>query len=189
MKQKLKHNALLIAIVTVIVALDQWTKLLVSHKLALGESIAPIKALGDFFKIVHWHNTGAAFGLFQNANIVLLITSIVIVIAVLFYYQGVKKEAWLAKVSLSLIVAGALGNIVDRIKFNYVIDFLSFGKFPVFNVADSAVTIGVFLMVIYFFISERNAKDEEQEKAELTTTETTNAAQEADEEIEENEEV
>ncbi len=160
MKEKLKHNALLIAIVTVIVALDQWTKILVSHKLALGESISPIKALDGFFKIVHWHNTGAAFGLFQNANLVLLITSIVIVIAVLFYYQGVKKNAWLAKVSLSLIVAGALGNIVDRIKFNYVIDFLSFGKFPVFNVADSAVTVGVFLMVIYFFISEKKAKEE-----------------------------
>ena len=164
MKEKLKHNALLIAIVTVVVALDQWTKILVSHKLALGESISPIKALERFFKIVHWHNTGATFGLFQNANIVLLITSIVIVFAVLYYYQGVQKNAWLAKVSLSLIVAGALGNIVDRIKFSYVIDFLSFGRFPVFNVADSAVTVGVFLMVILFLMSENKTSKEVPEQ-------------------------
>lgn len=170
MKEKIKHNALLIAVVTLIVALDQWTKLLVSHKLALGESISPIKILGDFFQIVHWRNTGAAFGLFQNANLVLLIVSIVIVLAVLFYYQGVKTNAWLAKISLSLIVAGALGNIVDRIKFNYVIDFLAFGRFPVFNVADSAVTVGAFLMLITFFISEKKAKNQEIEPETVADT-------------------
>lgn len=175
MKDRIKHNALLLAIVTVIVGLDQWTKRLVSHKLALGESVSPIAALGDFFRITHWHNTGAAFGLFQNANLILLITSLVIAIAVLFYYQGVKKTEWLTRVALSMIVAGAAGNIIDRIKFGYVIDFLAFGKFPVFNVADSAVTVGVCLMLISYLLAEQKAKkanDEAEPLAEKTSEET-----------------
>jgi len=157
MKTKVKHNAFLICLVTVIVTLDQWTKLLVTHKLAIGEGFSPIAFLGDFFTIVHWRNTGAAFGLFQNANVVLLVVSIIIALAVLFYYQVVNPKDWLAKVSLSLIFAGAAGNIIDRIKFGYVIDFLSFGRFPVFNVADSAVTVGVFLMVVHYLVEERKA--------------------------------
>jgi signal peptidase II len=157
MKNKIKHNAFLIGLATVIVALDQWTKILVTHKMAVGEGFSPIAFLGDFFTIVHWRNTGAAFGLFQNANTILLVVSIIIAIAVLFYYQVVNTKDWLAKVSLTLIFAGAAGNIIDRIKFGYVIDFLSFGHFPVFNVADSAVTVGVFLMVFHYLIEEKNS--------------------------------
>lgn len=169
MKSKVKHNAFLICLVTVIVALDQWTKLLVTHKLAIGEGFSPIAFLGDFFTIVHWRNTGAAFGLFQNANTVLLVVSIIIALAVLFYYQVVNPKDWLAKVSLTLVFSGAVGNIIDRVKFGYVIDFLSFGRFPVFNVADSAVTVGVFLMVIHYLIEERKvlkSKEAETDKDE-----------------------
>lgn len=176
MKERVKHNAFLIGLVTVIVALDQWTKLLVTHKLAIGESISPIAFLADFFQIVNWHNTGAAFGLFQNANVVLLIVSLLIGIIVLFYYQMIKPKDWLAKASLALIFAGAIGNIIDRIKFGYVIDFLAFGRFPVFNVADSAVTIGVFLMLFHFFNEDQkakktNAETSEQEDSKSSATE------------------
>lgn len=155
MKEKIKHNAFLIGVVTLIVALDQWSKLWITHKMAVGESISPIGFLGDFFKIVHWRNTGAAFGLFQNANVPLLVISLLIAVAVLFYYQVIKPKDWMAKLSLSLIFAGAVGNIIDRIKFGYVVDFLSFGRFPVFNVADSAVTIGVILMALNYLLEER----------------------------------
>ncbi len=172
MKEKVKHNAFLIVVMTLIVALDQWTKLLVMHKFEVGEGIAPIPALGDFFRIIHWRNTGAAFGLFQNANTVLLVLSIIIVIAVLYNYQLVKANAWLAKVSLALILSGAIGNIIDRIKLGYVVDFLSFGRFPVFNVADSAVTVGVFLLAIQYMLEERKAlKQKEEEQTEKTCKE------------------
>ena len=93
-------------------------------------------------------------------------------IAVLYYYQLVKANAWLAKVSLALILSGAIGNIIDRIKLGYVVDFLSFGRFPVFNVADSAVTVGVFLLAIQYMLEERKAlKQKEEEQTEKTCKE------------------
>ncbi len=182
MKEKMRHNLLLVIIVTVIVALDRWTKLLVSHKLALGESVSPIKALGDFFRIVHWRNTGAAFGLFQNANVVLLVVSLVVSLVVLFYYQTLKRNNVLAKLSLSLVLAGAIGNIIDRIKFGYVIDFIAVGRFPVFNVADSAVTIGVFLMIIYYLIEERKALSARKASGTLENAESNDVSEVGEEE-------
>lgn len=155
MKNVLKTNGLLIGVATLVVFFDQLTKTLVRQHLALGESWMPLKWLEPFARIVHWHNTGAAFGIFQNGNLVLKVLSMVIAIAILFYFQKIDCKETLARVALSMQFGGALGNLVDRFKLGHVTDFISVGTFPVFNVADANVTVGVALLVLAIILQER----------------------------------
>ena len=135
-------------IVFFIVGLDQITKHFISQAASLKESIPIIK---NFFYISLVHNTGIAFGLFKNQTAVFVVISIIAIILILYniFYQGNhKKLNNLELFAFSLILSGAIGNLIDRIRFGYVIDFLDFRIWPVFNVADSAITIGVILLLI-----------------------------------------
>jgi signal peptidase II len=131
-----------------VVALDQWTKYLVVSRLALYEAWAPIPALANVFTIHHVTNTGAAFGLFQNGNLVLMIVAIVVSVVILVYYRFVPGGQWLVRLSLGLQWGGALGNLVDRVRVGSVVDFLNFQIWPVFNVADMSIIGGVMLLAL-----------------------------------------
>lgn len=155
MKKFLKINALLIGLASLIVFLDQLTKVLVRENLAIGETWMPWKWLEPYARIVHWQNTGAAFGIFQNSNLILMILSIIVSIAIVIYYQKVQPEETLMRIAFSMQFGGALGNLVDRIKIGHVTDFISVGTFPVFNIADACVTVGVSLLVLSVLIAER----------------------------------
>lgn len=161
MKPFLRRAVFLIPIAAIVVILDQWTKTLVREALAVGEGIAPLAFLGDFFHILHWKNTGAAFGFFQNANLILMILGILIVIVLTSYYFTMKDNNLLIRIGMSMAIGGALGNLVDRVTQGYVTDFLSFGKFPIFNVGDSAVTVGVGLMVLALLLESQGKKPAE----------------------------
>ncbi len=152
------HYVLLFGIAAVMVVFDQWSKVLIRQNLALGEEIYPIPFLAPFFRFTYWHNTGAAFGIFQNANTPLLILSIIIAAAVIYYYRDAIGEPLIHRISMGLLLAGAVGNMIDRIRLGFVIDFIAVGRFPVFNVADSCVTVGVALMLLGFLIQERKEK-------------------------------
>ena len=167
MKQVSKRVLLLLPIATIVVGLDQWTKTLVRNAIPVGGSIAPIDFLGDFFQILHWKNTGAAFGIFQDANLILMVLSSLIVVALTWYYFSMKENNRLIRIGLSLAIGGALGNLIDRITQGYVTDFLSFGRFPIFNVGDSAVTVGVGLMVLALLFESRQMKPSDH--AEIAT--------------------
>ena len=167
MKRITKRLILLLPIVAVVIGLDQWTKMLVRKALPVGGSIAPLSFLGDFFQILHWKNTGAAFGIFQDANLILMVLSSLIVVVLLGYYFSMKENHLLIRIGLSLAIGGAFGNLIDRITRGYVTDFLSFGRFPIFNVGDSAVTVGVGLMVLALLL-ESNTKNPVSEDVMLT---------------------
>lgn len=113
--------------------------------------------IDNWLELTYIQNTGVAFGLFSGVPQLFTITSIVIVaVAIHFYLKHVPEDhGWLA-LSLGLIVGGALGNVVDRIRFGYVVDFIKTfdGRFPVFNVADSCIVVGVFVMAIFLAQSE-----------------------------------
>lgn len=158
MIKKIRPYLLLFGIAAVVIALDQWSKWLVEQNLGLGEEIYPIKALAPFFRFTNWQNTGAAFGLFQNANLMFLILAIIISVLLVWTYHKSIDEPILFRISLSLMLGGAIGNIIDRIRQGFVTDFVAVGRFPVFNVADSAVTIGVGLMLLILFLQERKEK-------------------------------
>ncbi len=155
MKRIAQRLLLLLPIAAIVIGLDQWTKMLVREAIPVGGSIAPVSFMDDFFQILHWKNTGAAFGIFQNANLILMVLSSLIVVVLTWYYFSMKDNNLLIRIGLSLAIGGALGNLIDRITRGYVTDFLSFGRFPIFNVGDSAVTVGVGLMVLALLLESR----------------------------------
>lgn len=137
----------------IVVLIDQLTKFLALEELTGGLSIPILK---NIFHLTLVKNTGIAFGLFRGSTIILVFISFIAVILILRYWL-LKKDGLGAtvKFALSLIVGGSIGNLIDRIHFGYVIDFLDFGinnlRWPAFNVADSAITIGAVLLCIQFF--------------------------------------
>ena len=166
-KKIFRHYLLLLAIALLVIILDQWSKGLIRRNLVLGEEIYPIPFLAPFFRFTYWQNTGAAFGMFQNANILLLTLAVIIAAAVIWYYHRAVDEPLLYRVSLGLILGGALGNMIDRVQLGFVTDFIAVGRFPVFNVADSSVTVGVVLMLLGLLLQEHKEKKARQNAAIL----------------------
>lgn len=164
MKKFLRHNAFLFLVAAVVIVLDQITKTLVRQYLALGDSWAPFPVIGDFFRFLYWQNRGAAFGSFQNAGPILTIVRIFITVFIITFYQKVEIKDQLMKVSVSLMLGGAVGNLIDQFTMGFVTDFIAVGRFPIFNIADSAVTIGVGLMLLDMFIKEKNGSGEDPEE-------------------------
>ena len=129
-------------IVFVILSLDQLSKAFISARLQLNETFPLLKGILGLTLI---HNRGAAFGIFRNQVYLFIITSLAAIVLIYFGLKSNKHDKYYV-VCLSLILAGALGNLIDRLRFGYVVDFLNFYIWPVFNVADSAITIGAILL-------------------------------------------
>ncbi|MFL2759498.1 MAG: signal peptidase II [Dehalococcoidia bacterium] len=108
-----------------------------------------------FFRIVHGLNTGSAFGLFAGFTNVLIIASIVGIGVVLYYFQKQEISVVWHRLSIGLIVGGALGNLFDRIKDGAVVDFISVGWWPAFNIADSSISVGMVLLIVILLFGER----------------------------------
>lgn len=147
-----------------VIALDQLTKNLVVNKMQIGESI-PI--IDGFLNLTSHRNSGAAWGMFQGQMVFFYIVTVVVVGLLLYIYRKEAKNNLLMQLSLTLLLAGAIGNFIDRVLFQEVVDFvdvLIFGyDFPIFNVADSALTIGVILMLIEFFFMGRGDENEQND--------------------------
>lgn len=129
-------------IVSVIVSLDQLTKFALSKNLALNSSLPVIRGI---FHITLVHNRGAAFGILKNHLALFIFTSMLAIVLIYFALKDNRHKKSF-NISLSLILAGALSNLIDRLFFGYVIDYLDFRIWPVFNLADSAITIGAVLL-------------------------------------------
>ncbi len=165
MKQKTKSNLMLVLIALVVIALDQLTKRAVQQNLALGEALLVFPPW-EFVRIVHWVNTGAAFGMFQGGNAVLIGLTVAITLAILIYYQTLPEDHLFQRICLALMVGGSIGNLIDRLTLGYVVDFVAVGRFPVFNLADSCVTVSVILLLISTIIEERKAQSTEKPSKE-----------------------
>ncbi|MGH7412262.1 MAG: signal peptidase II [Candidatus Methylomirabilis sp.] len=153
------------AVAISITLLDQVSKLYIQGTIPLGHSV-PI--IPDFFAIVHVLNPGAAFGLlaarsasFRNPFFIGI--SILAIGFILYYRHRGLEDHPLASFAISLILGGAIGNLVDRLRIGMVIDFLDVHYYqyhwPAFNVADSAITVGVSLMLLELVLGERRASD------------------------------
>jgi signal peptidase II len=136
-----------------VIVFDQLTKRWILDTLGPVE-FASRPLLGSWLKFTLVKNTGVAFGLFQNIPGFFTITSVLISIGALLFYrfQLPNNRPWI-QVSVGLIVGGAVGNIIDRLRYNYVIDFVHVTWFPgIFNLADSAITIGVIMLAGYLLL-------------------------------------
>ncbi|MGB2813821.1 MAG: signal peptidase II [Dehalococcoidales bacterium] len=143
-----------------VIVADQLSKAWIRSSLPEGHTMLRL----GFFRITHVHNTGAAFGLFPDQSLVLTIFALIASAVILFFVvYGYRYYPWLGSTAITLVLGmvlgGTVGNLVDRFRFGYVTDFIDFGYWPVFNIADSAVTIGVILFVLLLL---RHAQTEER---------------------------
>lgn len=152
---------LLLGTTAFVVVLDQWTKHLVHSRFRWGESVPVLEGL---FSLTYVRNMGAAFGLLHKApawfrDPFFIIVPIVALFVILYILVTLPKGQRVAALGLSLIFAGAIGNLIDRVRFGYVIDFLDFywndWHWPAFNVADCCIVVGVGLMFVLSFIQGR----------------------------------
>lgn len=165
MKKYIQSYGFLIGLAAIIIVLDQWTKALVRSNLEFSEFWAPWPWLAPYARIVNWHNTGAAFGMFQGFGGVFTILAILVSLAILYYFPQVPKEDWYLRLAMGMQLGGALGNLIDRLtQGGYVTDFVSIGNFPVFNVADASISIGVAILILGLWIKERGQPQDTQDR-------------------------
>lgn len=161
MKRLTRDYLVLALVVSVIVALDQWTKWLVRTNIPYAGSWLPTgwEWLDPYARIVHWYNSGAAFGMFQQGGGVFAILAVIVVIAIIYYFPRVEDDDWPLRLAMGMQLAGALGNLIDRLILDgKVTDFISVWTFPVFNVADASITMGVVVLVLGVWWKERHDK-------------------------------
>lgn len=151
MQQQIRsHIDILISVITVIMVIvtDRITKNFFSKLLTEGETIPVIK---DIFHFTLVHNTGMAFGLFKDHGIVFIIIPVIAIALLVYNIYYYRENEYLSRsyiFAFSLIMGGAIGNLIDRIHIGHVIDFLDFRIWPVFNIADSAITVGAVIILI-----------------------------------------
>jgi|SRR5690625_4127758 len=146
-------------IALLVIILDQWTKWLVVKNMALYDSITLIDG---FFYITSFRNKGAAWGILQNQMIFFYIITIIVVIGIIYYLHKHVKNNLFQGIAIAFILGGAIGNFIDRLIRKEVVDFIDVMIFtydyPIFNLADSFLVIGVILIIISTFIEEQRKK-------------------------------
>ncbi|MBX0330323.1 signal peptidase II [Oscillochloris sp. ZM17-4] len=140
---------------SLIIVADQASKAWVVQSLGPETMTRFIPVIGDTARIAYSHNTGVAFSLFQGMPQLLAFTSLAIVAgAIYFYLTQLPHRRLFVQIILGLILGGAFGNIIDRVRLGYVVDFIQVGWFPIFNLADSAITVGAALLMLQFLLEE-----------------------------------
>lgn len=149
---------MLILIIIFGLIIDRLTKIWAINVLS---GVSEITIIKNFFSFLYIENKGAAFGIFQNKTVFLTIITVIIMIGIVYYIVRYKPSNIFVNVALSLIISGALGNLIDRIYYRYVVDFISLHYkevyyFPVFNVADIMVVLGTIILVFCLLREDKN---------------------------------
>ncbi|MDX1615868.1 MAG: signal peptidase II [Candidatus Promineifilaceae bacterium] len=168
----LDEKALLFLMMALIVIVDQITKMWIEIWLPLNRSWAPVDSLAPFFKFTHISNTGAAFGLFPAGSNFFVMVAIAVTLFIVAYNYVLPANNHLFRLALGLQLGGALGNLIDRFRLGHVTDFLDFGPWPVFNVADMSIVAGVILLGYLLLMEERRQLNSEDEGTEEGSSET-----------------
>ena len=159
---------LVLLIAATIAVIDQLTKLLVMRWLDQEQSHIVIRG---FFNLVRWTNTGAAWGILQDRNLVLTVVSVITILLLYLFRHSFQFNRPLGRLAFSLIAGGVVGNLIDRVRLGHVVDFLDFhvGRYhwPAFNVADAAICIGIALYILDSWRTEHETT--ETEKVETPT--------------------
>jgi len=152
---RVTRGLLLFVIALSLVAIDQISKYLVRANMELEQPI-PSKGI---FRLTYTTNAGGAFGLFANQTFLLAMAAVIGIFVLLIYLRYLPLDSTLLKVGLGLDLGGAIGNLIDRLRFGVVTDFIHIGAWPVFNLADSAIVVGTFLIAYYLlFAAKKSAR-------------------------------
>ena len=171
-RNRLKEWAVLIGSALLLLALDQVTKWLVRQNLSVGEMWAPIPALSKIFTITHVQNTGVSFGQLAGLGWLFMLVNLAVLVGILIYYPRIPAGKWQWRLASALILAGALGNMIDRLRTAFLIagrtgslwtalpqssvtDFMDFKIWPVWNVADLCTVTGVIILAWSLWQAER----------------------------------
>ena len=151
-----------IGIAVAVFVLDQLAKAWLVSTLSPGERI---QVVGDYVRLIHSQNTGALFGLFRDQALFFAIVSVGVVGAIVWFYHSSGRNTLLS-VALGLLLGGALGNMADRFRIGYVVDFVDVGlgdlRFYTFNIADSAISLAILLLLLTAFLSTGRDEDRSQ---------------------------
>lgn len=157
---------ILVVTLVFIIGLDQLTKLLIVDRFYLGQSLSVIR---DYFSITYVQNKGAAFGFLSQADPAFrvpffIVVPLIALTSIGYVFRKIADEDRKFSIALSLVISGAIGNLIDRFRYGYVVDFLDFHwgvgyHFPAFNVADSAICVGVGLIMLDLFLSPANENE------------------------------
>ena len=157
--KKMKTIVASLLIVLVTLGLDQWTKWAIERSISLNE---PVEMIKHFFYLTYVQNTGAGFSMFAGAGMGFFALLTIVALAAILY-MFFKTEDSRYQICLSLVFSGAIGNFIDRMALGYVRDFFSFYifgyPFPVFNVADICITIGIALILVSMFIDDKKEQN------------------------------
>lgn len=145
MKKKKNFLQLFITVIIIVAVLDQITKMLVLKLL-----YSPVQLIPNFLSLSYTTNKGIIFGFLQNFSWIPIFISFIVIVIIIFYYDQLPKTKT-GQILWAMIMGGAIGNLLDRILQGHVIDFISFSFWPSFNIADSAITIGIVGLIIYLW--------------------------------------
>lgn len=165
----LRERLSLLWIAGLVLTLDQVSKATIEAAMPLYSSYAPFPAIAALFRITHVPNTGTAFGLFQNGSLFFGIMAVLVAVGIVYYNFVLEGGQQLLRVALGLQLGGALGNLFDRLRLGHVTDFLDFGPWPIFNLADTAIVAGAVLLgwlVLQEAREEKRAKELAAQSAE-----------------------
>lgn len=152
------QKILLFVVAAVAIILDQLSKFVVESSIPLNTSWSPIPEWAHLFQLTHTSNTGAAFGTFQGGGAVFGIVAMIVGGVIIYYNFTLPVGHFLLRIALGLQLGGALGNLIDRIRLGHVTDFLDFGPWYIFNLADLWVVSGVVILALLMWQEDRVAK-------------------------------
>jgi len=163
LKKFLKTYWMLFLVAGTLIAVDQISKAYIRANFVEGVDMwAPWPWLMPYARILYITNTGVAFGMFKNMGLVFAVLACLVSIAIIYYYPRIPEKDWIIRLAMGLQLAGAVGNLIDRILFQgRVTDFISVGNFPVWNVADASITVGVGVLLLGIWLQERQQKQEQ----------------------------
>jgi signal peptidase II len=169
LKKLFSDYAVLFLIAGIVILLDQVSKAVLRQNLMFGEIYHPELWISQYIRVIHLRNTAATNGMFQNMSGVLTVFPFVVAIVILYYFPRVSRRDWLIRLGLGLYLGGALGNLIDRLRQGYVTDFISIGYFPVFNLADACVSLGVVCLFVGLWQHEKAKKGSLNSRDETIT--------------------
>ncbi len=147
---RVKKLLVVLVVLLAAIGLDQWTKQIIETTMYVGQSHTVIPG---FFAITHVQNTGAAWGLFSGEQTMFFIVTIIALVLLTIFLWSTWKDSWMSSIAITLMIAGTIGNFLDRLHMAYVTDFFDFNlfgyDFPVFNIADMCLVIGISLLLLF----------------------------------------